>query len=153
MNDRISSKPNRIKITHENGSVEYVTWERADEPLQEGTPLNKATLFSSAVEDRYGVSTPSKAFEAMVNTWSIVVLVSGWSFSATDGFYTNQVNVEGVKSIFNPIWYLNDTNAATLEDTISAFTQINVMETYDGYVIFKAMEKPSVDVPIGIRGV
>lgn len=31
----------RVKITHENGTIEYVTLERADEPIQEGTPINK----------------------------------------------------------------------------------------------------------------
>lgn len=48
--DRVPTYPNRIKITREDGSTEFVTWERADEPLVEGTPINKA-LFDSIAAD------------------------------------------------------------------------------------------------------
>nr|DAU23171.1 MAG TPA: hypothetical protein [Caudoviricetes sp.] len=48
MKDRIPKYPGRVKITHADGTSEYVTLERADEPVSgnEGTPLNKATLLS-----------------------------------------------------------------------------------------------------------
>lgn len=39
MKDRVPTQPNRVKITHSDGSTEYVTWERADEPTQVGTPI------------------------------------------------------------------------------------------------------------------
>lgn len=42
--DRQSRKPNRYKVTTDDGSSYYVTLERADEPTVEGTPLNAATL-------------------------------------------------------------------------------------------------------------
>ena len=42
--DRQSAKPNRFKVTTDDGSSYYVTLERADEPTVEGTPLNAATL-------------------------------------------------------------------------------------------------------------
>lgn len=48
--DRVPGKPNRIKITHDDGTVEFVTWERADEPVEPGTPINRA-LFESIKED------------------------------------------------------------------------------------------------------
>lgn len=48
--DRVPTYPNRIKVTKADGTSEYVTWERADEPTVEGTPLNKA-LFDSILED------------------------------------------------------------------------------------------------------
>ena len=47
MNDRIPAegKAGRVLITPENGSAPfYATVTMADEPLEEGTPLNKATL-------------------------------------------------------------------------------------------------------------
>lgn len=48
MKDRVPKYPGRVKITHDDGTSEYVTLERADEPVSgnEGTPLNKATLLS-----------------------------------------------------------------------------------------------------------
>ncbi len=48
--DRVPTRPGRVKITHSNGTVEYVTIERADEPTQAGTPLNKV-LFDSIKAD------------------------------------------------------------------------------------------------------
>ncbi len=51
--DRIPKKPNRILITPENGSAPfYATWQRADEPIEEGTPVNKL-LFDSIEEGGY----------------------------------------------------------------------------------------------------
>lgn len=48
--DRVPTYPNRVKITKSNGTSEFVTWERADEPVVEGTPINKA-LFDSLETD------------------------------------------------------------------------------------------------------
>lgn len=48
--DRVPTYPNRIKVTKSDGTSEYVTWERADEPTVPGTPINKA-LFDSIVGD------------------------------------------------------------------------------------------------------
>ena len=43
--DRVSNKPNRFKITQEsNGESFYAKVEIADEPIENGTPLNKATF-------------------------------------------------------------------------------------------------------------
>jgi hypothetical protein len=42
--DRVPSQPNRFKITKADGTSEYVTLERADEPMQVGTPINKELL-------------------------------------------------------------------------------------------------------------
>ena len=48
--DRIPARPNRIKITPEDGGEPFfATWERADEPIQDGTPVNKY-LFDSIDE-------------------------------------------------------------------------------------------------------
>ena len=48
--DRKSAYPNRYKITKEDGSTEYITLERADEPTVAGTPLNAET-FNTLVND------------------------------------------------------------------------------------------------------
>lgn len=42
--DRKPTKPNRFKITRDDGSVYYVILERADEPTEDGTPLNAEVL-------------------------------------------------------------------------------------------------------------
>ena len=42
--DRQPVSPGRRKITHEDGSSEYVTMEMADDPVVVGTPLNRNTF-------------------------------------------------------------------------------------------------------------
>lgn len=140
--DEVSGSPGVFDLTPVPGNV-----------VQEGTPISKATMFDADNTNRYKVDTPNEAFRAMANTWNITVPLSGWSSSQSGGFYTNQVTVAGMKAEYAPIWYLNDTSSSTLESTTAAFAAINLMETYDGYVIFKAVEKPEATVPIGIRGV
>ena len=48
--DRQSKYPNRYKITLENGESFLATFERADEPIEPGTPLNAST-FNGWAED------------------------------------------------------------------------------------------------------
>lgn len=51
MKDRVSLYPGRVLISPEDGSTPYhATLTRADEPTQEGTPLNKANLLTDATE-------------------------------------------------------------------------------------------------------
>lgn len=59
--DRVPTRAGRIKITHDDGTSEYVTIERADEPVEIGTPINKA-LFDSIQADIDGI-TVGRYFE------------------------------------------------------------------------------------------
>lgn len=65
MKDRTPRYPNRIKLTHEDGSVEYVTWERADAPVEAGTPLNKATLLTDETGAMVGLDDTGTVNEAL----------------------------------------------------------------------------------------
>lgn len=58
--DRVSTYPGRVKLTKADGTVEYVTWERADEPTVAGTPINKE-LFDSIKAD-IGLSSDTTVF-------------------------------------------------------------------------------------------
>ena len=43
--DRVANKPNRVKLTYEDGGASaYATVELADEPIEEGTPLNALNM-------------------------------------------------------------------------------------------------------------
>lgn len=43
--DRIANKPNRVRLTYEDGGASaYATVELADEPIEEGTPLNALNM-------------------------------------------------------------------------------------------------------------
>lgn len=57
MQDRISAYPGRVKLTPVAGQADTYDLTRADQPTQEGTPLNKASLLSDeTVQEwsRYG---------------------------------------------------------------------------------------------------
>lgn len=58
--DRQPTKANRRKITRENGAVEYVTVEMADEPTATGTPLNRITFMAmqgfEAIDTTFGLN-------------------------------------------------------------------------------------------------
>lgn len=42
--DRLPTKAGRKLITHDDGTQEYVTIESADEPENNGTPINRASM-------------------------------------------------------------------------------------------------------------
>lgn len=149
MQDRIPLHPGRIKLTQVSGNI--YDMERADEPQQVGTPLNKSNLFDSANETRYGATTPNGALTNLVREWHIVAPASGWVEG--DSFSTNQVTVPGMKAVYNPIYASDPESILTVEAEGEAFGMIGEMETFNGYVIFRAISAPEVDINVLIRGV
>ena len=76
--DRIPTKPNRKKITPENGSAYYATVEYADEPTEAGTPINKATLEALIAPTEIAVFDTSAQWEVPMGVkWVIVYLIGG----------------------------------------------------------------------------
>lgn len=72
MFDRIPESPGRVKITPENGGAAYyATMERADNPVQEGTPLNKETLLTDETAALFGLDS-----NAVPN--DVFAILSGW---------------------------------------------------------------------------
>lgn len=56
MKDRVPVNPGRVLITPENGSAAYyATMTRADNPTQEGTPLNKNSLLKDSTAALFGL--------------------------------------------------------------------------------------------------
>ena len=54
MKDRIPTYPGRVRLTPVSGQENVYDLERADEPTQEGTPLNKSTLLKDSTAIRLG---------------------------------------------------------------------------------------------------
>ena len=66
MQDRISGKPGRVLITPENGAAPYyAVMTRADEPEQEGTPLNKANLLTDETAALFGLGADAAPNDAL----------------------------------------------------------------------------------------
>lgn len=149
MQDRIPLHPGRVKLTQVNGNIYDI--ERADEPQQAGTPLNKANLFNSAAEARYGASTPNEAFNFITREWNVTVPASGWTEQT--GYFSNRVTVSGMKAAYNPIYAPNPATVTDSPAENEAFGYIAELETFDGYIIVKAIDMPDTDIHIRIRGV
>ena len=68
MQDRVSLYPGRVKLEPVAGQANTYDLTRADQPTQEGTPLNKANLLSDATVALMGLdaaATPDGAFAAL----------------------------------------------------------------------------------------
>ena len=69
MQDRVSLYPGRVKLKPVAGEADTFDLVRADQPTQEGTPLNKATLLKDATAALLGLpktAVPDDAFVALV---------------------------------------------------------------------------------------
>ncbi len=78
MKNKVSKYPGRVFVTPEDGSPSfYATITRADEPIEEGTPLNKATLLTDETAALYGLNedaTVNDALKAVHNIFARPVL-------------------------------------------------------------------------------
>lgn len=73
MKDRVSLYPGRVKLTPVSGQENTYGMVRADEPTQEGTPLNKATLLKDATAALFGLdenAVPDDAFVKIAGQFS-----------------------------------------------------------------------------------
>lgn len=68
MKDRVPLYPGRVTLTPVSGQANTYDLTRADQPTQEGTPLNKASLLKDATAALYGLGTdavPDDAFHLL----------------------------------------------------------------------------------------
>lgn len=70
MVDRAALHPGRVKLVPVEGAENTYDMVRADQPTQEGTPLNKANLLADAVAAKLGLTgdpTPNDALDALAD--------------------------------------------------------------------------------------
>lgn len=65
MQDRVPLYPGRVKLTPVSGQENTYDMVRADEPTQEGTPLNKATLLKDATAEMFGLDATAVPDDAL----------------------------------------------------------------------------------------
>ena len=98
MKDRVSRYPGRIKlipVDKNNGIYDVV---RADEPTQEGTPLNTANLFSSTTSQEILTYTLDYQKDGVANpdTVDMGIREICWHYGATEwGGWCNFSRREG----------------------------------------------------------
>jgi hypothetical protein len=133
--DRVPTYPNRIKITHEDGTSEFVTWERADEPTVEGTPINKALFDSIKADLGAGLSTNK------------TVYVSGGSGSDVlgDGSSTNPYAT--IQKAVNSLPKNLNGFDVTIHITDGTYNEdVLVARTFGGTVIFSGTSGANVSI-------
>ena len=91
--------------------------------------------------------------DALTQILTATITTAGWSTTQTEGYYTNQVTVDGMLASYNPFCDLVVTSAALAEDERTAMGQIIEVETFDGYVIARALEAPTIDLNVRFMGV
>lgn len=102
MQDRVPVNPGRVLITPENGSAAYyATMTRADNPTQEGTPLNKASLLKDATAALFGLGTDAVPDDALS---AIKTLIDGANANANAKakFATGSYTGTGTYGASNP---------------------------------------------------
>lgn len=67
MKDRVPKYPGRVRMTRADGTAEYVTLTRADEPQVEGDALNKANLLPDDVAAALGLSGNPQVKDALIS--------------------------------------------------------------------------------------
>lgn len=93
MQDRIATYPGRVRLTPVTGETDVYDLERADEPIQSGTPINKATLLTdaaaAAVEAAAGEnSPPSLPSQALAMLAAAISELNGKAVQMETGGYT-----------------------------------------------------------------
>ncbi len=132
--DRVPTYPNRIRIKHEDGSTELVTWERADEPTVEGTPINKALFDSIAADIGAGLSANKTVY---VSTAGSDVLGDG---SSTNPYATITKALGSLPKNLNGYTATINIAAGTYNEDVT------VSLTYGGMIVLGGAANASVQI-------
>lgn len=91
--------------------------------------------------------------DTLTQVLTATITAAGWSTGQTDGYYTNRVTVAGMLASYNPFCDLVVTSAALADDERTAMGQIIEVETFDGYVIARAIDVPTININVRFVGV
>ena len=76
MKDRVPVNPGRVLITPEDETASYfATITRADNPIQEGTPLNKATFLKDETAELLGLESDDPTVDEALSKIGVAIKV------------------------------------------------------------------------------
>ena len=111
MQDRVPLYPGRVTLTPVAGQANTYDLVRADQPTQEGTPLNKATLLKDATAAKFGKDTgavPDEVLDVLSKsvlegTYPVVDVYAGqdWKAGIVSG-------TEDLRAITNITYFVNN---------------------------------------------
>ncbi len=120
MQDRVPLYPGRVTLTPVAGQENTFDMARADQPTQEGTPLNKATLLKDTTAAKFGKDTgavPDEVLDVLSKsilegTYPVVDVYAGqnWQKGSATGSVTS-VNVHQIIQFVNGMFFSFPTEA------------------------------------------
>lgn len=132
--DRIPTHAGRVKLSPVSGQPDLFTMERADEPIEKGTPINKATLESiikSRLTGRYyelkgtktTISSAGGAYSPIPSSW-----MNATATGATSGGYS--IEASGTSGSYFPHNAFDNQTSTYWNSNTSktAWLQLNVPE-------------------------
>lgn len=95
MQDRVSLYPGRVKLEPVAGQANLYDLTRADQPTQEGTPLNKASLLKDATAELFGLdanAVPDDVFHNLLGQLGDKARIATGSYTGTGTFGSSNPN-------------------------------------------------------------
>ena len=110
MQDRVSLYPGRVKLEPVAGQANLYDLTRADQPTQEGTPINKANLLSDATAAAIKALLASQTENPVTPNAALNILAQAVDAAATKA---NAVDSRGNCEIYSGSYVGNDSNTTT----------------------------------------
>lgn len=148
MKDRVPKYPGRVYVTPENGSAPYyATLTRADEPVEVGTPLNKATLLNDDVANLISLSgdqaTVSEALKAIFNIANPIASTSQYGRTMLTSIISDAENLaatpKAVKDVSNAVSNII-AKKMLISQTITANNTSSAVLDFSGIDLSKYVE-------------
>lgn len=158
MKDRVPTYPNRVILNPVAGQENTYDIVRADEPQQEGTPLNKATLLDDTTAEKLGLTGDPTVNQALAGILrkpiKAKLTVSGWT--AVDGGYTQSVAVAGLLTTDDTRTRVDPVRSENgYQDSDEAFACLQEPGAYvgckqDGYLYCRVVNKPTAAIKLQV---
>lgn len=130
--DRVPTYPGRVEIEPVEGAVNTYTMKRADEPTEEGTPLDKATFNSitqSRLTGRYYPLTVTREVYMSLPLDGVLPSVGGWTVDSTGKVATKsayRIEASSISvsdySVEKAVDGKTDTSWSSADGTLHTFT-------------------------------
>lgn len=159
MKDRAPTYPGRVRLIPVDGQENTYDIVRADEPRQEGTPLNKATLLDDTTAEKLGLTGDPTVNQALAGILQkpiqATLTAAGWT--AITGGYEQSVAVAGLlatddtRTRVDPV--RNASGIAIAND--EAFSLLQEPGAYvgcqqNGYLYCRVVNKPKKAIRLQI---
>lgn len=126
--DRVPTYPGRIKLSPVEGQPDKFTMERADEPIEEGTPINKAafdSIIQSRLTGRFYEPTVMQIKGETLTTTVNPIPTSGWTDVTKTGAKNN-----GYELVTTPTYSNNYPDKAVDGDGSTYFYSAEATRPY-----------------------